>query len=101
VLQHVQVERFFLSRQYRQGLVTVEPKQTVDARSFLVTPDSAYAALPAAVGSQALYAVQGDLVDANRGIVNFSDLLKRPYEHYKYLLTATETGQVALDHLVL
>lgn len=101
VLQHVQVERFFLSRQYRQGLVTVEPKQTVDARSFPVTPDSAYASLPAAVGSQALYAVQGDLVDANRGIVNFSDLLKRPYEHYKYLLTATETGQVALDHLVL
>jgi serine protein kinase len=101
VLQHVQVERFFLSRQYRQGLVTVEPKQTVDARSYPVTPDSAYAALPAAVGSQAMYAVQGDLVDANRGSINFSDLLKRPYEHYKYLLTATETGQVALDHLVL
>lgn len=101
VLQHVQVERFFLSRQYRQGLVTVEPKQTVDARSYPVTPDSAYASLPAAVGSQAMYAVQGDLVDANRGIVNFADLLKRPYEHYKYLLTATETGQIALDHLVL
>ncbi len=101
VLQHVQVERFFLSRQYRQGLVTVEPKQTVDARSFAVTPDSAFSALPASVGSQAIYAVGGDLVDANRGIVNFADLLKRPYEHYKYLLTATETGQVALDHLVL
>lgn len=101
VLQHVQVERFFLSRQYRQGLVTVEPKQTVDARSFPVTPDSAFSSLPTSVGSQAIYAVQGDLVDANRGIVNFSDLLKRPYEHYKYLLTATETGQVALDHLVL
>lgn len=101
VLQHVQVERFFLSRQYRQGLVTVEPKQTVDARSYPVTPDSAYASLPAAVASQAMFAVQGDLVDANRGIINFADLLKRPYEHYKYLLTATETGQVALDHLVL
>jgi predicted Ser/Thr protein kinase len=101
VLQHVQVERFFLSRQYRAGLVTVEPKQTVDARSFPVTGDSAFAHLPAAVGGQALYAVQGDLVDSNRGVVNFSDLLKRPYEQYKYLLTATETGVVALDHLVL
>ncbi len=101
VLQHVQVERFFLSRQYRAGLVTVEPKQTVDARSFPVTGDSAFSHLPAAVGGQALYAVQGDLVDANRGVVNFADLLKRPYEHYKYLLTATETGVVALDHLVL
>jgi serine protein kinase len=101
VLQHVQIERFFVSRQYRQGLVTVEPKQTVDARSFPVTGDAAFAHLPPTVGGQALYAVGGDLVDANRGVINFSDLLKRPYEHYKYLLTATETGRVALDHVML
>ena len=101
VYQHVQVERLFLSRQYRSGLVTVEPKQTVDARSFPVTGERAYASLPPNVGGQVLYACQGDLVDANRGLVNFSDLLKRPYEHYKYLLTATESGAVALDHVVL
>jgi serine protein kinase len=101
VFQHVRVERFFLSRQYRTGLVTVEPKQTVDARSYPVTGDAAFGSLPPAIGGQSLYAAQGDLVDANRGIVNFSDLLKRPYEHYKYLLTATERGSVALDHLVL
>ena len=101
VLAHIQVERLFLSRQYRQGLVTVEPKQTVDARSFPVTGDAAFSSLPPAVGGQALYGVQGDLVDANRGVVTFSDLLKRPYEHYKYLLTATESSTVALDHLVL
>lgn len=101
VMQHIQIERFFVSRQYRNGLVTVEPKQTVDARSFPVTGDAAYAHLPPSVGGQALYAVQGDLVDANRGLINFSDLLKRPYEHYKYLLTATETGRVALDHQML
>ncbi len=101
VLQHVQVERFFLSRQYRHGLVTVEPKQTVDARSFPVTGDAAFASLPAGVTGQVLHGAQGDLVDANRGLINFSDMLKRPYEHYKYLLTATETGSVALDHMVL
>lgn len=101
VYQHVQVERLFLSRHYRSGLVTVEPKQTADARSFPVTGDRAYASLPPAVGGQVLFATQGDLVDANRGLINFSDLLKRPYEHYKYLLTATESGQVALEHVVL
>jgi len=101
VFQHIQIERFFLSRHYRTGLVTVEPKQTVDSRSFPVTGDSAYASLPPSVSGQALYAAQGDLVDANRGIINFSDLLKRPYEHYKYLLTATETSTVALDHMML
>ncbi len=101
VYQHVQVERLFLSRNYRQGLVTVEPKQTVDARSFPVTGDRAFHSMPPSVGGQVLYGCQGDLVDANRGLLNFSDLLKRPYEHYKYLLTATESGQIALDHVVL
>lgn len=101
VYQHVQVERLFLSRHYRSGLVTVEPKQTADARSFPVTGDRAYASLPPAIGGQVLFACQGDLVDANRGLINFSDLLKRPYEHYKYLLTATESSQVALEHVVL
>ncbi|MGB1016010.1 MAG: serine protein kinase PrkA, partial [Nannocystaceae bacterium] len=101
VYQHVQVERLFLSRNYRQGLVTVEPKQTVDARSFPVTGDKAFRSMPASVGGQVLFGCQGDLVDANRGLLNFSDLLKRPYEHYKYLLTATESGQIALDHVVL
>ncbi len=101
VYQHVQVERLFLSRAYRSGLVDVEPKQTVDARSFPVTGDRAFAHLPPSVAGQVLYGTQGDLVDAQRGVLNFSDLLKRPYEHYKYLLTATETARVVLDHLLL
>jgi predicted Ser/Thr protein kinase len=101
VMQHVQIERFFLSRNYRTAIVDVEPKQTVDARSYPVTGDRAFAQLPPSVSGQVLYAAQGDLVDANRGIIVFSDLLKRPYEHYKYLLTATEGGKVALDHVLL
>ena len=101
VLRHVQVERLVLSRKYRQGLVTVEPKQTADARSFPVTGDAAYGRLPPSVTGQPLYAVRGDLVDANRGLIDYSDMLKRPYEHFKYLLTATETGKVALEHVVI
>lgn len=101
VYQHIQVERLYLSRTYRRGLVDVEPKQTVDARSFPVTGDRAFASLPPSVSGQVLHGTQGDLVDAQRGVLNFSDLLKRPYEHYKYLLTATESGRVVLDHLLL
>jgi serine protein kinase len=101
VLQHVQVERLYLSRTYRSGLVDVEPKQTVDARSFPVTGDRAFSSLPPAVGGQVLYGTQGDLIDAQRGVISFSDLLKRPYEQYKYLLTATESARVVLDHLLL
>ena len=101
VFQHVQVERLYLSRAYRSGLVDVEPKQTVDARSFPVTGDRAFSHLPPSIGGQVLYGTQGDLVDAQRGVISFSDLLKRPYEQYKYLLTATESARVVLDHLLL
>ena len=101
VLQHVQIERLFLSRTYRTGLVDVEPKQTVDARSFPITGDRALSHLPPAVAGQVLYGTQGDLVDAQRGVISFSDLLKRPYEQYKYLLTATESARVVLDHVLL
>ena len=90
-----------LSRTYRSGLVDVEPKQTVDARSFQVTGDRAFSTLPPSVSGQVLYGTQGDLVDAQRGVISFSDLLKRPYEQYKYLLTATESARVVLDHVLL
>src|SRR6185436_11867629 len=40
---------------------------------------------------------QGELVDGNRGIVDFADLLKRPIESYKYLLGTVEQGRVSLD----
>ena len=36
----------------------------------------------------------GDLIDANRGMVEYSDLLKRPVDTFKYLLIACETGNV-------
>src|SRR6185436_17516071 len=40
---------------------------------------------------------QGELVDGNRGIVDFADLLKRPLEAYKYLLGTVEQGRISLD----
>ena len=39
VLRHVQVERFFVSRRYRQAAATVEPQLAVDARSRQLTMD--------------------------------------------------------------
>jgi predicted Ser/Thr protein kinase len=36
-------------------------------------------------------------VDANRGILYFEDLLKRPFESWKYLLGVVEDGATSLD----
>ncbi|MFW6369244.1 MAG: hypothetical protein ACOC0J_01530 [Myxococcota bacterium] len=43
----------------------------------------------------------GPLVNANRGLVEYSDLLKRPVEHFKYLLGTSETSEVRMEHLTL
>ncbi|MCD6497999.1 MAG: serine protein kinase PrkA [Deltaproteobacteria bacterium] len=101
VLRHVQVERFFLSRRYRVGLVTVDAKLAVDAYTRQLTMDQSLAHLPPVLQNLELFRYGGDLVAANRGVIDFSDLLKRPVDAFKYLLSMVETGRVALDSAVL
>src|SRR6185436_19707627 len=93
--------RFFVSRRYRQAVATVEPQLAVDARSRQLTMDRSLSSLPPALQSLTLYEMQGELVDGNRGILDFADLLKRPLESFKYLLGTVEQGRVSLDVAVL
>ncbi len=101
VLRHVQVERFYVSARYQQAAVTVEPQIAVDAGYRQLTADRSLAALPPALHSITLLEPHGPLVSANRGLVEYSDLLKRPLEAFKYLLGTSETGRVALEHFLL
>ena len=59
MLRHVQVERFFVSRRYRQAAATVEPQLAVDARSRQLTMDRSLASLPPALQSLTLYEIPG------------------------------------------
>ncbi|MCK5688950.1 serine protein kinase PrkA, partial [Myxococcota bacterium] len=101
VLEHVQVNRFYLSRRYRRAIATIEPQASVDARIQQVTADRTLTALPKALQQVSLFEPTGPLVAANRGLLEFSDLFKRPVEAFKYLLDTIETGTVALDSFVL
>lgn len=94
VLAHVQVERFYFSKRYRTAAVTIEPQLHVDAQSRQVTMDKSLAYLPPALQGLSLFEMSGDLVDGNRGVVEFADLLKRPVDTFKYLLIACESGSV-------
>ena len=96
VLRHVQVERYYISRRYRVGAVTIGPELSVDAGERQITADRSVAALPASLQSQSLYEIFGELIDAAGGVVEFSDLLKRPLDSFKYLHGALETSEVAL-----
>ncbi|HEY2514460.1 MAG TPA: serine protein kinase PrkA, partial [Polyangiaceae bacterium] len=96
VMKHVQVERYFISQRYRVGAVTIGPQMSVDAAERQVTADRSLAALPASLQAITLYEAKGELVEAAGGLLEFSDLLKRPLDAFKYLQLSVETGEVAL-----
>jgi serine protein kinase len=97
VLAHVQVERWFVSRRYRRGAVTLGPQVAVDASERQVTASRSLGSLPASLQNVALFEPFGDLVDAAGGLIEYSDLLKRPLDAWKYLLLLIESGEVALS----
>ena len=96
VYRHVQVERFYFSKQYRVGISTVEPQMSIDAHEKQLTMERYVANLPSALQNFRLHESFGELVEANRGFLEFSDLLKRPLETFKYLLSTIEKSILSL-----
>ena len=96
VLRHVQVERFYYSKQYRIGVGTVEPQMSIDAHEKQLTMDRNIANLPPVLHNINFHEVGGPLIEANRGLLEFSDMLKRPIEAYKYLLSTIEKSTLNL-----
>lgn len=101
VVRHVQAERVFVSRRFRVGAVVVQPQGTVDAALQPVSGGGIAAGLPAFIHATPLFDVLGDLPDANRGTLEFSDFLKRSLELGKYLLQTTERGFVTVGNQLI
>ncbi len=97
VYRHVQVERFYFSKQYRVGISTVEPQMSIDAHEKQLTMERYMENLPSVLRSFRLHESFGELVEANRGFLEFSDLLKRPLETFKYLLSTIERSILSLQ----
>jgi serine protein kinase len=100
LLMYVQVERIYFARRYRRGLVTIEPQMHVDAQYHQLTYNKSISTLPASLQSLNLFSLSGDLVDGNRGVIEYSDLLKRPIDSFKYLLSACETSSVNVGNSI-
>ncbi|MGH9361867.1 MAG: AAA family ATPase, partial [Thermoanaerobaculia bacterium] len=99
LIRHVQVERYSISKRYRTGAVSIEPQVNVDAT---VRPFNAEhpGTLPAPLRNVTLFEPVGDIIDANHGVLEYSDFLKRQVETSKYLLTTCEQGTVNLPHFM-
>lgn len=100
VLNHVQVERYYISRRYSRGFVSIGPQMSVDGGERQVTLDRTLSALPKILQNISFFEPFGDLIDGSGGMIEFSDLLKRPVEAFKYLLETIETGEVQLGQSV-
>ena len=100
VLKHIRVERFTISKRYSTGAVTIEPQLHIDAKLQQITMDKRLASLPPSLQSLNLFSMQGEAVLANRGILEFSDLLKRPLDTFKYLLMTMETGNLNIGGIL-
>ncbi len=100
VLKHVRVERFNISRRYSISAVTIEPQLHVDATVQQITMDRRLASLPPSLQSLNLFQIQGEVMMANRGILEYSDLLKRPLDTFKYLLMTMETANINLQGIL-
>jgi serine protein kinase len=100
VFKHVRVERIFINRRYSIGATTIEPQLHVDANLQQITMDRRLASLPPSLQSLNLFSMSGEVVLANRGVLEFSDLLKRPLDTFKYLLMTMESKTINLHGIL-
>ncbi|MCO4755936.1 MAG: hypothetical protein KC478_15760, partial [Bacteriovoracaceae bacterium] len=100
VLKHIRIERFNIDKRYSIGASTIEPQLHVDAKLQQITMDKRLASLPPSLQSLNLFSMNGEVILANRGILEFSDLLKRPLDTFKYLLMTMETKTINLQGIL-
>lgn len=100
VFKHIRVERFNIDKRYSIGASTIEPQLHVDAKLQQITMDKRLASLPPSLQSLNLFNLHGEVVLSNRGILEFSDLLKRPLDTFKYLLMTMETKSINLQGIL-
>ena len=100
VMKHIRVERFNVSQRYSISAVTIEPQIHTDAKLQQITMDKRLATLPPSLQSLNLFSITGETISANRGILEFSDLLKRPLDTYKYLLMTVESKNINLQGIL-
>lgn len=100
VLKHIRVEKYNISKRYSKSAVTIEPQMHVDARVQQITIDKRIQNLPPSIQSLNLFQTTGELISANRGILEYSDLLKRPLDTFKYLLMTIETKNINMQGIL-
>ena len=100
VFKHIRIERFSINKRYSKGAVTIEPQMHVDAQMRQITMDQKIQNLPPAIQALNLTTSSGELIYANRGMLEYSDFLKRPVDTFKYLLMTVENKNINIKGIL-
>lgn len=95
VLEHVQAERVGFSEVCKIGGSTVfsSPNTEGEAPVIAMEVDS-YRNIVEKLKGISLHKFSGKWVDANRGLIHFSDIFKKPAQYLQYLLNAVQEHTV-------
>ncbi|MFA5887352.1 MAG: hypothetical protein WC852_01415 [Candidatus Nanoarchaeia archaeon] len=95
VFRHVQVERVPFSEMCKQGAATVQPIQNVDGNISILTREvESYSEIGDILRGIELFRFAGKWVDANRGIIHYTDIFKKNADYLQYLLSAVQENIV-------
>lgn len=95
VLNHVKIIRLNVSQMSGIGAATSESGQNKDAQSpLIVREDSDYQKISSVMPGIRLHQFMGKMADANRGIIEYSELFDRHPQELLHLLSAAEEHRV-------
>lgn len=94
VVERVVVERFLYSEIKGSGIAKVLPEGNVESNAAFVAFDENYKALSMLLAEINLVKFNGKYVSANRGLMHYSDVFKRPVPYLQHLLSAVEEHRV-------
>ena len=66
-------------------MATIEPQMAVDARIQQLTADKSFGGVTEGFATYIVVSADGAFGECNRGLLEFSDFLKRPVDSFKYL----------------
>lgn len=100
VMGHVQVERVGFSEIRKIGCATIFPSTNSDGQAPIIAMEvDSYRNIAEKLKGISLHKFSGKWVDANRGIIHFSDIFKRPAHSLQYLLNAVQEHNIDFNEV--
>jgi serine protein kinase len=95
VFKHIQVVRVDFSEIRKIGVATIQPVENMEGNAPLIAMDKdSYMQVVDMLKGIELHRFQGKWVDANRGLMHYSDMFKRHAQMLQYLLAAVQENIV-------